>query len=41
MQSQTHTHEVFELVVDAVVLRELLNTEIIFVGGGEAAVNSY
>lgn len=41
MQAQTHTHDVVESVVDAVVLRELLDTEIMFIGGGEAAVNSY
>lgn len=41
MQQQGQAHDTFESTNDAIVLRELLNTEVMFIGGGEAAVNSY
>ena len=41
MQTQDSTKDIIEIAFDAKVLRELLGTEILLIGGGEAAGTAY
>ena len=41
MQTQDQIENVTEIAFDAKVLRELLGTEILLIGGGEAAGTAY
>ena len=41
MQSQVQVQNTAETAIDTKVLRELLSTEIMFIGGGEIAGTAY
>ena len=41
MQTQDSTEDIIEIACEAKVLRELLGTEILLIGGGEAAGTAY
>ena len=41
MQTQDQIENIAEIAIDAKLLRELLGTEVLLIGGGEAAGTAY